>query len=532
VPRPSTGQVIAKHGVRGTTFALRFRAYGARRYVTLGTEAAGWSQQRAERELAYVLQQVERGVWQPPASEPADLPLADPTFHVFASEWWAAKRLTVRPNTIAAYENELTVHLLPFFARHRLSQITVAEVDRYREHKVREGRLGAETINKTLTRLGQILDVAEERGLIARNPLRVNPRNRKLKVNRKRPVYLDTAEQITALLHAASDLDAGKQARTSGRRALLATLVFGGLRVSEACALRWRDVDLAGGRLTVGSAKTDAGVREVDIRPVLRDELLAYKAGRRRTDHDDLVFTTAARTPRDKDNVRSKVLEPVVARADELLAAAEAMPLPQGVTAHKLRHTFASILAALGVPMPNVMSELGHTDPAFTLRVYAHMMRRSDEEHERLRALVEGRQLSLEEDGRVLGQEEQRWISEGSADLGAGFFSRRGTDGERVTRDPGELTAGCDGPDSVPADLVEPGLLESRGAFVIEGSTGDDTPDRLEAHGVETTPGTGHDWAPLGTRDGNGLPEEAESSARPAGFEPATSRSGGERSIH
>ena len=33
---------------------------------------------------------------------------------------------------------------------------------------------------------------------------------------------------------------------------------------------------------------------------------------------------------------------------------------------------------------------VGHTDPAFTLRVYAHMMRRSEDERERLKALVEG----------------------------------------------------------------------------------------------------------------------------------------------
>ena len=36
------------------------------------------------------------------------------------------------------------------------------------------------------------------------------------------------------------------------------------------------------------------------------------------------------------------------------------------------------------------MQQLGHTDPAFTLRVYSHMMRRSDDERERLKALVEG----------------------------------------------------------------------------------------------------------------------------------------------
>jgi len=38
-----------------------------------------------------------------------------------------------------------------------------------------------------------------------------------------------------------------------------------------------------------------------------------------------------------------------------------------------------------------VMQQLGHTDPAFALRAYSLMMRRSEEEREALKALVEGR---------------------------------------------------------------------------------------------------------------------------------------------
>jgi hypothetical protein len=37
------------------------------------------------------------------------------------------------------------------------------------------------------------------------------------------------------------------------------------------------------------------------------------------------------------------------------------------------------------------MSQLGHTDAGFTLRVYAHAMRRDEGDKERLKALVEGR---------------------------------------------------------------------------------------------------------------------------------------------
>src|SRR5450755_1456100 len=82
--------------------------------------------------LQNVLADVRRGVWRAPHPEPAPPPVADPTFHEFASEWWAAKRDELSRKTQIDYEWQLSNHLLPFFARHRLTQITVAEVDRYR----------------------------------------------------------------------------------------------------------------------------------------------------------------------------------------------------------------------------------------------------------------------------------------------------------------------------------------------------------------------------------------------------------------
>jgi integrase len=388
-PRP-TAQIIERTTARGRIFALRFRAYGRRHFVTLGGADEGWTRQKAEAELRHVLADVERGLWTRPAERASAAPVA-PTFHEFASAWLEARRGELRATSIADYSWQLSNHLLPFFHAHRLPQITVAEVDRYREFKVREGALSAESINKTITRLGQILAVAEERDLIPRNPVRVNTRNRKLKAKRKRPVWLDSAEQIQALLDAASELDASPKARTAGRRALIATLTFTGLRIGEATALRWRDIDLARGKITVGRSKTDAGVRVVDILPVLQDELTAHRASVQQAGPDDLVFPTSSGSRRDKDNARERVVRPVVKRADELLAERDHEPLPAGVTAHKLRHTFTSILFVRGEDPPTVMAQLGHTDAAFTLRVYAHAMRRDQGDKERLKALVEGR---------------------------------------------------------------------------------------------------------------------------------------------
>jgi integrase len=82
-----------------------------------------------------------------------------------------------------------------------------------------------------------------------------------------------------------------------------------------------------------------------------------------------------------------------VARRSEGLEERGQTPLPRGVTPHKLRHTFASILIATGEDPASVMSQLGHTDPKFTLRVYTHIMRRGPAERAQLKALVSGEEI-------------------------------------------------------------------------------------------------------------------------------------------
>ena len=178
--------------------------------------------------------------------------------------------------------------------------------------------------------------------------------------------------------------------QTTGRRAAIASLILGGGRASATGAMVWRDVDLANGRFVVGRDETDAGMREVDMLPLLRGILTEHKAASDRTAPDDPVFLTAAGTPRSRHNLRQDVVDAAVAHAHRLVQERGAQPLPLGITPHKLRHTFASILVAIGKDPTYVMQQLGHTDPAFTLRVYAHTRRRSEEERERLKALVEG----------------------------------------------------------------------------------------------------------------------------------------------
>jgi integrase len=319
------------------------------------------------------------------------LPEQIPTIEEFANVWLGTERdRDLEPRTIEDLEWRLG-HLLSWFVHTagdpRLDRITVQMVDGYRAAKKREGKLAAGSINRTIVTLAAVLDLAIEYGHIKRNVAR--GKRRKLATKKQRPVYLDGVDQIVATLDAARELDEAKESRTSDRYPLVATLLLAGPRVAEASELRVRDLDLDRGHLEVGRSKTAAGMRRIDLLPVLRDALGTYKAAHR-GGVDDLLFTTRAGTARNRHNIARRVLAPVVARADELLEERGQHPMPRGVTAHKLRHTFTSILFALGRDAPYVMHQLGHTDPAFTLRVYAHVMRFSPQERERLKALVDG----------------------------------------------------------------------------------------------------------------------------------------------
>jgi hypothetical protein len=69
--------------------------------------------------------------------------------------------------------------------------------------------------------------------------------------------------------------------------------------------------------------------------------------------------------------------------------------LPDRVTPHSLRRTFASVLYALGENPAVVMAEMGHNDPGLALRSYAQAMRRDDAGTEQLQGLIEGAQLAF-----------------------------------------------------------------------------------------------------------------------------------------
>lgn len=170
-------------------------------------------------------------------------------------------------------------------------------------------------------------------------------------------------------------------------RALLRLLAVTGMRLGEALGLRWEDIDLAAGTVTVrrsvdtrkrclkpegDETKTRAAERTVKVDPETAGALAALKkeqaekkvAPLRRG--SALVFSEDGRTP---------LSECAVASA--LRRALRRAGLPK-MRVHDLRHSVASLLLDAGVPVTAVAELLGHSTPAVTVSLYAHALRRGE----------------------------------------------------------------------------------------------------------------------------------------------------------
>lgn len=369
MPRKATGQIIEPNGNR-QTWALRVPFNGQRIYIKLGRD--GWNRARAERELRHVMADIERGIWTPNQAATQPEPVrAEPTFHEFADDWYTRRQHEWREGTRADYRWALEYHLLPHFGRLHLSEITVEEVDRYRSAKLAEGRLGPNQINKTITRLGQVLEDAVEYGHLDRNPARVGGRRRRAKPTKPERTTVEP-EQLPTLIDSANPR----------LRPVLAMLAGAGLRVGEAVALDWRDVNLATGTVYVRRSKTDAGSgRTVDMPSGLVEALSELKARARHTRPSDPVFTSEPRNGcearQTKRNVEAR-LKAAIKRANERLDELGIAPISERVTPHSLRRTYASLRFAVGDDPVYVSEQLGHTKPSFSMEVYARAVKRRE----------------------------------------------------------------------------------------------------------------------------------------------------------
>jgi integrase len=303
-------------------------------------------------------------------------PTTTVTFDVLAEDFLADveskvghrdPKLRYSKRTHDLYAYLLRSHVLPRLGRRPSGQISVRDL---KELIAAMGKLSGSTVGSTLNVVSACFAFGIDNGFCERNPTRdLNRRDRPSTKRESEPRYLTAEELETLLAHVTSDTF----------RAVASALAFAGLRVSEALALTWGDVDFKNETLRVSAqlspegervpVKSSASAGTVPLLPALAAELKAQKVRQQRHGFDriqahSLVFTTGTGNPQSRHNV---------ARA--IRAAAKSAKLTgdgrQPISPHDLRHTFVALALRAGVTLPEAAALARHASPAVTVAVYA-----------------------------------------------------------------------------------------------------------------------------------------------------------------
>jgi integrase len=283
------------------------------------------------------------------------------SFEQYAWEW--LERQPVRERTREVHSWALREHLIPYFGRRRLDQISVDDVANFIAAMGRKGLRGSTTLT-ALRPLSKILAHAARRGAIPVNPCSQLERGERPRLDDQRPKRILALDEMQAVIASAD---------SEQYRCLLELLITAGLRIGEALGLTVGDLDRKHSLIRVEyqlgrdgnrtPLKTEESRRAIDIPPQLMRRLVALVSERGALGNPAaLVFAS-----RNGSGLVRKVARGALQRAAK--AAKLAPPAP---SLHDLRHSHASMLIALDVPVVDVQRRLGHRKPDTTLRVYAH----------------------------------------------------------------------------------------------------------------------------------------------------------------
>jgi len=277
------------------------------------------------------------------------------TVAAYLEDWLEATRDNVRPATWQRYRGIVRTHHISRIGRIPLSKLTPGDVERL----LRDMEGSPRTRHHARAVLRTALARAVAHGLILRNPAALASPPRVA----HREIESWDATQVRTFLDAI---------RGHRLEALFTVAVTTGLRQGELLGLRWSDVDLSGGTLTVRHAlqrvegrlqlvetKTAKSRRTVPLPELALRALRTVQEGPIIGTH---LFTTPSGSPLYGTAVYRDFLDVIAAAG-----------LPR-IRFHSLRHTAASLLLAQGAHPRVVMEMLGHSTIALTMNTYSHVI--------------------------------------------------------------------------------------------------------------------------------------------------------------
>ena len=293
-------------------------------------------------------------------------------FRDVLTAWQETNRIRLKESSISRYQNLIDAHILPELGNKSMSQLTVPMLNHFLTEKLEHGRLDCTggLSSSYVRNIALIINSAISFGATENMCDPLQTKITKPPMSKKELTILSVEQQT--LLEKALTKDMNEV------KLLIYITLYTGIRIGEACALMWEDIDLDSrilhvrktisrvwtmehgkkiSRLIVTSPKTKSSLRSIPICSKLHTILSSFSKSRMKG------YLLTHRT-------NNGFISPRTYEYNYKLILKDCEITP--VNYHALRHTFATRCIECGVDIKSLSELLGHSNVSITLNTYVH----------------------------------------------------------------------------------------------------------------------------------------------------------------
>ena len=291
-------------------------------------------------------------------------------FGDYMIEWLKNREGEIETSTYQGYWHIINHHIAPYFNQRKitLQDLTASDIQKY-YRKLSDDGLSANTIRRHHANIRKAINDAMKNNIVACN---IADRVTLPKANYKR-IHYYSEEMIEKLL----ELVKGKEIE-----ACVYLGVFCGLRRSEVCGLRWKDIDFDNNTITICNTITRGNTL---IEKERTKTLSSYRTMPMENELKEFMLNLKETQKQDKELFGSEyidngyvcvwqdghsLLPEYVSHKFKEIIQKNNMP---DITFHGLRHTCATLLLSKGYDIKLIQEYLGHSSVVTTGNIYAHV---------------------------------------------------------------------------------------------------------------------------------------------------------------
>lgn len=295
------------------------------------------------------------------------------TLDKYFEEWLVGKRNATKGNTLKTYKSYYYKHVSPKIGSRKVQQIERREI--LVLQKDIAGHLSVSTCNTVLKMVKVVLNDAIQDAVISKSPADGIKALKDIDTKASETYHraLTEQEQKNFMQEMAKDY----------YYEFVSLLLCTGMRIGEAAALAWSDIDYKqnvihvtktvtfneDGTMSIGSPKSEAGKRDIPLNDTIRSILSDQrkKLGNLLPMNNNRIFVSVYGGIVHNHAV-NRAISGALARLEE-----QGRPI-EHFTAHALRDTFATRYIEQGGTPQTLKTILGHNSLAMTMDLYSHVL--------------------------------------------------------------------------------------------------------------------------------------------------------------